>query len=368
MQSTFDQPDSTAIISHIPIPLFILDEAGIVTFANEACEAFLGKARQKLLGLSISDCLTFEEERLNKILVSSSSDLTAQNMKLTHPKISSNVDITLSSYAEDEAELRLITISPRKPARKHINENQLIGTHQAVGAPAILGHEIKNPLAGIRGAAQLLARNADAAQIGMTELIVAEVDRIARLLDQMQHLGGGSELSLKPQNVHIVLERAIKSIRAANPSVPPISINYDPSIPEVLIDSDGLLQVAINLLQNAVDALADVTDPQIEITTRYVMSGALHAAENDQKTGKTTKLPVEIKICDNGPGVPENIADEIFSPFVSSKRDGQGIGLAIVRKLVRQMHGRIHFERDGEKNLKTKFCFYLPTAETGKNK
>jgi len=96
------------------------------------------------------------------------------------------------------------------------------------------------------------------------------------------------------------------------------------------------------------------------------MSGALHEALDDASSGKTTKLPIEITISDNGPGIPENIVNEIFSPFVSSKRDGQGIGLAIVRNLVQQMNGRILFERDETPTAKTRFCIYLPTIETEK--
>jgi len=189
-------------------------------------------------------------------------------------------------------------------------------------------------------------------------LIVNEVDRIARLLDQMQKLGRSEPAELAPANVHLLIERAIRSLRAANRAMPELSINYDPSLPEVMIDADGMVQILINLLQNAVDALQGRLDGVIGISTRYVMSGALRETDIERRT---VKLPVEIAISDNGPGVPAHIEDELFSPFVTTKRDGQGLGLAIVRKLIQQMNSRIMFERDTAQQ-RTVFRLFLPVA------
>ena len=174
----------------------------------------------------------------------------------------------------------------------------------------------------------------------------------------MQKLSRSEEPELAPANVHLLIERAIRSLRAANRAMPELSINYDPSLPEVLIDADGMVQILINLLQNAVDALKGRLDGVIGISTRFVMSGALREADMERRT---VKLPVEIAISDNGPGVPQHIEDELFSPFVTTKRDGQGLGLAIVRNLVQQMNSRIVFERDVQKQ-RTVFRLFLPVA------
>jgi two-component system, NtrC family, nitrogen regulation sensor histidine kinase GlnL len=352
-----NRPDSGQLLANIPVPVLLIAPDNKISYANDASEAFFGRSRRKLEGQAVTAVLTFESERMNSALVSRESDISAQDMELQSAHGSITVDINISILPSD-SDWRIAVISPRHGGREHISEQKDGGQQQAMGAPAILGHEIKNPLAGIKGAAQLLARRVDQKDQPLTELIVNEVDRIARLLDQMQKLGRSEPAELAPANVHLLIERAIRSLRAANRAMPEISINYDPSLPEVMIDADGMVQILINLLQNAVDALNGRLDGVVGISTRFVMSGALRETDLDRKT---VKLPVEIAISDNGPGVPEHIEDELFSPFVTTKRDGQGLGLAIVRKLVQQMHSRILFERDTVKE-RTIFRLFLPVA------
>ena len=357
MSQDIHRPDYSQMLASIAVPVLLISPEHIISYANDASEAFFGRSRRRLEGQRIDETLVFESERMNAALLSADSDLSAQDMELKTPHGVITVDINLSSVSK-EPEWRIAIISPRNGGREHIGDQRDIGQQQAMGAPAILGHEIKNPLAGIKGAAQLLARIVDEKNRTLTELIVNEVDRIARLLDQMQKLGRSEPAELAPANIHLLIERAIRSLRAANRSMPEISINYDPSLPDVLIDADGMVQILINLLQNATDALQGRLDGVIGISTRYVMSGALRDADVDRRS---IKLPVEIAISDNGPGVPEHIADELFSPFVTTKRDGQGLGLAIVRKLVQQMNSRVLFERDAAQG-QTTFRLLLPVA------
>jgi len=357
MSQDMHRPDYSQMLASIAVPVLLISPEHIISYANDASEAFFGRSRRRLEGQRIDETLVFESERMNAALLSADSDLSAQDMELKTPHGVITVDINLSSVSK-EPEWRIAIISPRNGGREHIGDQRDIGQQQAMGAPAILGHEIKNPLAGIKGAAQLLARIVDEKNRTLTELIVNEVDRIARLLDQMQKLGRSEPAELAPANIHLLIERAIRSLRAANRSMPEISINYDPSLPDVLIDADGMVQILINLLQNATDALQGRMDGVIGISTRYVMSGALRDADVDRRS---IKLPVEIAISDNGPGVPEHIADELFSPFVTTKRDGQGLGLAIVRKLVQQMNSRVLFERDAAQG-QTTFRLLLPVA------
>jgi two-component system nitrogen regulation sensor histidine kinase GlnL len=357
MSQDMHRPDYSQMLASIAVPVLLISPEHIISYANDASEAFFGRSRRRLEGQRIDETLVFESERMNAALLSADSDLSAQDMELKTPHGVITVDINLSSVSK-YPEWRIAIISPRNGGREHIGDQRDIGQQQAMGAPAILGHEIKNPLAGIKGAAQLLARIVDEKNRTLTELIVNEVDRIARLLDQMQKLGRSEPAELAPANVHLLIERAIRSLRAANRSMPEISINYDPSLPDVLIDADGMVQILINLLQNATDALQGRLDGVIGISTRYIMSGALRDADVDRRS---IKLPVEIAISDNGPGVPEHIADELFSPFVTTKRDGQGLGLAIVRKLVQQMNSRVLFERDAAQG-QTTFRLLLPVA------
>ena len=357
MSQAMHRPDYGQMLASIAVPVLLISPEHIISYANDASEAFFGRSRRRLEGQRIDATLMFESERMNAALLSADGDISAQDMELKTPHGVITVDINLSSVSK-EPEWRIVIISPRNGGREHIGDQRDVGQQQAMGAPAILGHEIKNPLAGIKGAAQLLARIVDEKNRALTELIVNEVDRIARLLDQMQKLGRSEPAEVAPANIHLLIERAIHSLRAANRAMPEISINYDPSLPDVLIDADGMVQILINLLQNAVDALQGRLDGVIGISTRYVMSGALRDAAVDRRS---IKLPVEIAISDNGPGVPEHIVDELFSPFVTTKRDGQGLGLAIVRKLVQQMNSRVLFERDAAQG-QTTFRLLLPVA------
>lgn len=366
MAMTLSRPNSDLLLASVAAPLLVLAPDNSIAYANDASEAFFGRSKRKLEGAEVTSLLQFESERMNIALVSGESDISAQDMELLTVNGSITVDISISVLPSD-SEWRLLLLSPRHGGREHISEQKEgSGQQQAMGAPAILGHEIKNPLAGIKGAAQLLARRVDEQSQPLTELIVNEVDRITRLLDQMQKLGRQEPAKVAPANVHLLIERAIRSIRAANRAMPEISINYDPSLPDVLIDDDAMVQILINLMQNAVDALKGRLDGVIGISTRYVMAGALREAAPEIER-RAIKLPVEIAISDNGPGVPAHIEEEIFAPFVTTKRDGQGLGLAIVKKLMIEMNSRIVFERDPVRH-QTTFRLFLPVAgkESGK--
>jgi two-component system, NtrC family, nitrogen regulation sensor histidine kinase GlnL len=360
------RPNDGEILTAVNMPLLVIDIDNSICFANEACESFFGRSRRRIENCNIDTVLKFEDIRISEALLLKEGDLSGQDMQVQSALGPSNVDFNITKFGDADG-YRLILLSPRFLDRTIISESRVAGRQQAMGAPAILGHEIKNPLAGIKGAAQLLARQNGPSVKALTDLIVTEVDRIARLLDQMQNLGGTQSVETVPANIHILIERAIRSIRAANEFLPEFSINYDPSLPDVQIEPDAMVQILINLLQNAVDALGDQLSGVIGISTRYVMAGALREVEARSRNGASIKLPVEIAITDNGPGVPAHIADELFSPFVTTKRDGQGLGLAIVRKLVQQINSRIIFERDDGAQI-TAFKLLLPISRTNKLK
>jgi two-component system, NtrC family, nitrogen regulation sensor histidine kinase GlnL len=349
------------MLSAIPFPFLLVDDTHKITFANEAAEAFFGRSKRRIIGDDIGNVLIFASERLNQAIRAGESDISAQNMRLQTPGVqTSYADLSISTLV-GQRDARLMLLVPRQSDRNQIGEQSDSG-QQAVGASAILGHEIKNPLAGIKGAAQLLAKRIEPQQTALTDLIVTEVDRIARLLDQMQNLGRAMPGISGSENIHALIERAIRSLRAANPVMPVIDINYDPSLPEVKIEPDAMVQVLINLIQNAIDALKDTENPEVGIHTRFVMGAALRGGPSETEKGRSIRLPVEVSISDNGPGIAKHIERELFSPFVTTKREGQGLGLAIVRKYLSQMNSRISVERD-ETTHHTIFRIFLPVAD-----
>ncbi len=360
------RPEDGVLLAAIPFPMLLADQTNSILYANEASEAFFGRSKRRIEGDDIAVLLHFASDRMNGALQAGESDISAQNMRLLTPGVQAHyVDVSISTPL-GKSEQRLILLVPRQTDRDQIGEQTDSGREQAMGAPAILGHEIKNPLSGIKGAAQLLAKKLEPPQTALTDLIVTEVDRIARLLDQMQNLGRVMPGALHAENIHVLIERAIRSVRAANPVIPSIDISYDPSLPDVKIEPDAMVQVLINLIQNALDALKGTEFPRIGISTRFVMGGALRGALNDmgngERNGKAIRLPVEVSISDNGPGIAIHIERELFAPFVTTKREGQGLGLAIVRKYLSQMNGRIAVERDGEAQ-QTIFRIFLPVAD-----
>lgn len=349
------RPQEALLLAAVPFPMLVADKDNRIIFANEAAEAFFGRGKSRIVGEHTGKLLIFASERMSRAVESSEDELSAQNMRLLTKGAQANyVDVSISALV-GEQDQRLILLVPRQSDRDQIGGQSDSGREQAMGAPAILGHEIKNPLSGIKGAAQLLAKKVEPSQVALTELIVTEVDRIARLLDQMQNLGRLMPGELRAENIHELIERAIRSLRAANAQMPAIDINYDPSLPLVKIEPDAMVQVLINLIQNAIDALKDTAQPQIGIHTRFVMGAALRGDRG------SVRLPVEVSISDNGPGIASHIERELFAPFVTTKREGQGLGLAIVRKYLSQMNSRISVDRDSTAG-QTIFRIFLQVA------
>jgi len=227
----------------------------------------------------------------------------------------------------------------------------------ALPGPAVLAHEIKIPLSAIRGAGQLIGRKLEDGDRALTDLITDEVDRIAQLIDRMQRLGREQPEPVGPLNLHAAIRRACETVNAASGNDVPVREEFDPSLPPVLANEGALVQVLINLITNARDACQGVASPEIVIRTRFV-SGLV---TNVIRLGRPVKLPIEVQVSDNGPGVDPAVRDHIFEPFVSSKKNGQGLGLALVNKLVRDMDGRIGHERD-EAGGWTHFRVHLPMA------
>jgi two-component system, NtrC family, nitrogen regulation sensor histidine kinase GlnL len=209
------------------------------------------------------------------------------------------------------------------------------------GMAAMLAHEIKNPLAGIRGAAQLLEPGVSDADRALTRLICDETDRIHKLVDQMEVFSDERPLERMPLNIHVVLDRVKKLTLALTAGTVTIREEYDPSLPFVLGNSDQLVQVFLNLAKNAAEALQQGgrnSEPaELLFTTAFRPGIKLQVAGSTERVS----LPLEICVTDNGPGINEDLLPHIFEPFVTSKPQGRGLGLALVAKVVRDHGGTI---------------------------
>lgn len=350
-------PTPAAQIAGLMFALFLVDPKGSVAEVNPAAENMLGRSAKRLIGQKISDVLMVGDQRVIRRLELGDVALVAREIDLHTIEGVKRVNLTMSPLASHQG-WRVITLSETsrdEPAREGRNEMS------AQGAPSILAHEIKNPLAAIRGAGQLVSRKLAPEDRGLARMITDEVDRIARLIDRMQQLGSSVIDPAAPCNLHEAIRAAITTVRTAGSEGVEIREEFDPSLPPVLASRDALEQVLINLISNARDAALLAEEPVVTVRTRFV-SGLVFSAI---RLGRAVKLPIEISVTDNGPGIDEALRDHVFEPFVTSKKSGQGLGLALVRKLVRDMEGRISHDRDERTGLTT-FRIHLPLAKEDK--
>ncbi|MFC3059568.1 two-component system sensor histidine kinase NtrB [Paenirhodobacter populi] len=330
-------PAPEAIWSSLPTPALLIDKADRVVEINPAAEAFLNLSTKMLKGQPVLERLVisapleeiFERVRKNRsALFVNDVDLT------TGEKAPVQCNLQAAPMGDDPFTV-LLLILPRELADR-LGRASMVksAARSAIGMAEMLAHEIKNPLAGIAGAAQLLSMNLSGDDLELTDLIVDETRRIVKLLEQVEQFGNVRPPEKRAVNIHDVLDRARKSAAVGFGMHMTIEENYDPSLPSTLGDADQLTQVFLNLLKNASEAQKG--EGKIRLRTFYDFSLRLRRAD-----GKGQALPLQIEIIDDGPGIPPDIASSIFEPFVSGRENGTGLGLALVSKIISEHDGWI---------------------------
>jgi len=326
-----------ALWNSLPVPTLLLGPGDVIEDVNPAAELFLNLSSRALMGAAVWE----------KVMVDAPlEEAYARARKQQSSLFVNDVDVGSGeraplqcniqfAYLQGSDDRMLMMISPREIAsRMTQNVSSTKAAKSAIGMAEMLAHEIKNPLAGIAGAAQLLSMGLDGQDLELTDLIVEETRRIVKLLEQVEQFGNLRPPAPKPVNIHDVLDRARQSAAVGFGAHMMFIEDYDPSLPRALADSDQLLQVFLNLLKNASEACK--TGGSIRLHTFYEPSLRVR-----RKNGTQARLPLQIEVIDDGPGLPPDIASDVFEPFVSGRENGTGLGLALVSKLIGDIGGWI---------------------------
>ena len=331
-------PTPGDLIASLPVAILLLDAQDRVVLANAECELLLNQSERSMTGRAIDTIVTTP-------MLDTRADaggFVAFDTELrTRRDVTARIDLAVAPVA-DHPGWRTITFHHAAQSRRFGHSaDRAAAARSAVGAAAMLAHEIKNPLSSIRGAAQLLADGVPPEEL--TRLVIAEVDRIAALIDRMEDFTDNRPLELSALNIYPVLAHVRDLAVTGFARGVQFEERFDPSLPPVSANRDALLQVLINLLKNAAAALGTRGERRIILATSYRHGMSIAAGGGLPRRS----LPIEICVIDSGPGAPEDIDEHLFDPFVSSRPEGKGLGLALVDKLVRDMGGIIQYSREG---------------------
>jgi two-component system nitrogen regulation sensor histidine kinase GlnL len=344
----------------LPFPAFVVASSGKISQANAAAEQLVSTSHKQMETKTAAHFFHKDSIVVSTInqAVKDDGSVTQYNVDVAvceKPVRACNVYV---SFINPERTHLLLIIQPTGVAQKMSQSlNNLSAARSVTAMAAMLAHEIRNPLAGISGAAQLLAMNAGKDDAELADMIVQETKRIGQLVDRVEHFGDQRPINIKPVNIHDILDRAQRAAQAGYGADILFNVDYDPSLPDVSGDADQLLQVFQNIIKNAAEAISGKRGV-IRMRTSY-NSGVKLVMQGH----KTQNLPLKIEITDNGCGVPENLISDIFDPFVTSKSNGTGLGLSLVSKIIAAHGGMVECSNA---NGRTTFCVRLPTWRESK--
>ena len=336
-------PDAALLWASIPVPAFLIDAAGCTEDANPAAEEFMNVSARTLQGQPLFDRLAIDaplEDALARVRIGHSALIINDVEVGTGDRPPVPCTLQAAPLADRPGTI-LLMIAPREFAEKLGRAQGLTkSARSAIGMAEMLAHEIKNPLAGISGAAQLLAMGLGPEDSELTDLIVEETRRIVKLLEQVEQFGRLNPPDRRAVNIHDILDRARRSAQLGFASGMILIEDFDPSLPAVLGDADQLTQVFLNLLKNAAEAAGGQSGQGERGGTIRIHSFYDHSLRLRRAGGSRT-LPVHVEIIDDGPGIPPAILPDIFDPFVSGRENGTGLGLALVSRIIADHDGWI---------------------------
>jgi two-component system, NtrC family, nitrogen regulation sensor histidine kinase GlnL len=346
-----------AVLNSLPHPVIVIAPDGRIADANVAAEHFFESSVMLLRRYALRDVVPFGSPLLALIeqVRTRGAAVNEYRVDLSTPRTPGErvVDLHVAPMPERSGYV-VVMLQERTIADKMDRQLTHRGAARSVIAlAAMLAHEIKNPLSGIRGAAQLLEQSADDDDRSLTRLICAEADRIVKLVDRMEVFSDERPVEREPVNIHVVLDHVKRLAQSGFARNIKFIEEYDPSLPPVFANRDQLVQVFLNLVKNAAEAIGDAADGEIHLTTAFRPGVRLTLPGSKTRVS----LPLEFCVKDNGPGVPEDLLPHLFDPFVTTKPTGSGLGLALVAKIVGDHGGVIECE---SQSRRTTFRVLMP--------
>jgi two-component system nitrogen regulation sensor histidine kinase GlnL len=347
-----------AVLNSLPHPVIVIGPSGEIIDANAAAEHFFDVSAPMLRRHVLRDLVPFGSPLLALIdqVRSRGAAVNEYKVDLGTPRMTGErlVDLHVAPVSEQPGHV-VVMLQQRTIADKMDRQLTHRGAARSVTAlAAMLAHEIKNPLSGIRGAAQLLEQSVGDDDRSLTRLICEEADRIVKLVDRMEAFADKRPVEREPVNIHAVLEHVKKLAQSGFARNIRFVEDYDPSLPAILGNRDQLIQVFLNLVKNAAEAIGpNATDGEIQLSTAFRPGVRLSLPGSKTRVS----LPLEFCVKDNGPGVPDDLRPHLFDPFVTTKPTGTGLGLALVAKIIGDHGGIVECESQPRK---TSFCVLMP--------
>ncbi|AGH80190.1 sensor histidine kinase [Psychromonas sp. CNPT3] len=342
-----------ALLEEAQTAFLVITHNGEIIYANPACELLLLQSTQRLKAQTLAQLAEqfhFDKRYIEKVFKTHNA-FTQSEVSLLIEGRPLLLNLSVSPLLFNEQAHVLIEMQGISQQRK--SRQVYYQQHQQQVAQDLmrsLAHEIKNPLGGLRGAAQLLEAELGSEDLKeFTQIIIQQADRLSALVDRL--LGPTAIGTRKRDNIHVALEQVRKLVQIDLPDSIHLHVDYDPSIPDFEMQSDQLQQAFLNIVQNAVQALSSANTQNAKITIRT------RSAHQITINGRPQRLVAEIKITDNGPGISKHLQDTLFFPMVTGREKGTGLGLSIAQTLIKQHHGRIEYQSC---STQTEFLIYLP--------
>ncbi|MEN9754955.1 MAG: hypothetical protein RLZ07_1337 [Pseudomonadota bacterium] len=335
------EPRSDAILNALPLPVIVIDKDNRIAEANLAAQAFLQMSASMLSRFTLAELVPFGSPVLTMVdaVRTHGGSMSEYRVDVGTPRIGQDkiVDLYATPSTDQPGDI-VIMLQEKTIAEKIDRQLSHRGAARSISAMgSMLAHEIKNPLSGIRGAAQLLEATVEASDRDLIRLICDETDRIVKLVERFEDFSDERPVEREPVNIHSVLEHVKRLATSGFARHIRFNETYDPSLPPISGSRDQLIQVFLNLVKNAAEAIGpDAVDGTIELSTAFRPGVKIATPGSRERIA----LPLEITVKDNGPGVPHDIVQTLFDPFVTTKSTGSGLGLALVSKIIRD-HGGI---------------------------